>query len=546
MAITQEFNAHSYTQLPPDSTGKKAATVTYHIIEYDTGTRDFAIGETVVGATSTTRSTVAKVTGTTASGQIVVAIDRDSPATIYTVGEVLWADGTAAALHVSEEVYHLGNMVLTSGSDPLHILEIDQRGQAFIRFAEGEQQLSARGATKTTDEFNVLDMHFYNSQDNHFTDVAVGAGSNVTAHPDLHAIVITTDTGSSDSMTRTSNKYTRDPSQIGYLLAIHLAIGDAGKNNVVRRWGAFDDNDGYFFELDGTNLYTVTRTSISGSPVDTRVAQADWDGDTLDGFGITGTILDVSKVNVYKVNWFTDSQVQFIIEDPIGSGRIILHHERATNTNTYPLVVTSSLPVRLEQYNKASVAGTSEMRASFIGMALEGGRPHDFYRHSFGISHRSPMTVPYDSTVETPLCSMRPQQLSFDGTRDNRVEFIPKRCVVYNSGPHPVFMNFRVNPTLSGDTWTHDTGSPESLMEIDVDATSMDTTNNDLRHTHLIKPDENANISLASVFSDLLEHQLRRHADASTYDSLTISAETSTDATIDCDIYMSCNWEEIP
>jgi hypothetical protein len=48
--------------------------------------------------------------------------------------------------------------------------------------------------------------------------------------------------------------------------------------NQVKRWGLITDDDGYFFELSGETLSVVRRSSITGAPVETRVANAQWNG----------------------------------------------------------------------------------------------------------------------------------------------------------------------------------------------------------------------------------------------------------------------------
>ena len=54
---------------------------------------------------------------------------------------------------------------------------------------------------------------------------------------------------------------------------------DTGQTNLNQRWGVFDNNNGVFFQYNGTSFQTVSRKNGT----DTVVDQEDWNIDTLDG-----------------------------------------------------------------------------------------------------------------------------------------------------------------------------------------------------------------------------------------------------------------------
>lgn len=70
---------------------------------------------------------------------------------------------------------------------------------------------------------------------------------------------------------------------------------DAGTVNNKRRWGAYDVNDGFFYELDGTILYAVGR--LNG--VDTRVASSNWS--RINTFQYTA-----NTTNSFEISYFAD------------------------------------------------------------------------------------------------------------------------------------------------------------------------------------------------------------------------------------------------
>lgn len=81
-------------------------------------------------------------------------------------------------------------------------------------------------------------------------------------------------TGATANSTAKVNSMVRGRFVAGNLQSSRSGIRtpDAGTANNKRRWGPYDANNGFFFELDGTVLYAVGR--LAG--VDTRVASTAW------------------------------------------------------------------------------------------------------------------------------------------------------------------------------------------------------------------------------------------------------------------------------
>ena len=119
-------------------------------------------------------------------------------------------------------------------------------------------------------------------------------------------------------------------------------VGDLGNSNNVRRWGAFNNNDGYFFELSGTNFRIVSRktTTAPAATTDTPVARADFNGD----YG--NYILDTHS-HTWEIVW-TNRTVYYLVD---GS---LLHKSTFADS---PGVSTPHLPVRYENENSNGEAG---------------------------------------------------------------------------------------------------------------------------------------------------------------------------------------------
>ncbi len=119
---------------------------------------------------------------------------------------------------------------------------------------------------------------------------------------------------------------------------------DAGQPTEVRNWGFFDDNDGVFFRLNGMALETVVRSSTSGSPVETTRTQSAWDRDKCDGSGPSGLLLDITKANIYEVEfqWLGVGLVNFFING------FLVHQEQHANLLDTPYMRTATLPLSWE------------------------------------------------------------------------------------------------------------------------------------------------------------------------------------------------------
>ena len=57
--------------------------------------------------------------------------------------------------------------------------------------------------------------------------------------------------------------------------------------------------NGIYFEQEGQETYMVLRSYVTGSVVNTRVPRNQWNGDQLNGIGVSGKTLDTSKGNIF-------------------------------------------------------------------------------------------------------------------------------------------------------------------------------------------------------------------------------------------------------
>lgn len=112
-----------------------------------------------------------------------------------------------------------------------------------------------------------------------------------------------------------------------------------------------DSKTGAFTYGAGTTGSAATVTTIleGVAPTLTTIAQANWNKDKLDGTGLSGMILDHTKLNVYKIQFqFLGSGViRYFVESDSTGEFILVHQIDYANNNTVPSVRNPTLPSRM-------------------------------------------------------------------------------------------------------------------------------------------------------------------------------------------------------
>jgi hypothetical protein len=144
------------------------------------------------------------------------------------------------------------------------------------------------------------------------------------------------------------------------------------QTGLQQRVGYFTAGDGVYFEADGEDLFMVIRSSVTGAPVDTRIAQSDWNQDPMNGSGPSGITVDPTKTQI----WWTD--IEWL---GVGSVRVgfvingvfyICHVFNHANTETNVYMTTATLNCRYEIINTTATAGAT-MRQICSTVISEGG-----------------------------------------------------------------------------------------------------------------------------------------------------------------------------
>ena len=125
---------------------------------------------------------------------------------------------------------------------------------------------------------------------------------------------------------------------------------------ITKRLGFFDGNNGLFFQSQDGTVSAVQRSSTTGSPVNTEVAQSDWNIDTMDGAGASRLTLDFSKaqIAVLDFEWLGTGAVRmgWVVDGMIW----YCHVFKNANNLDVVYMTTPNLPLRYEISNDGNGA----------------------------------------------------------------------------------------------------------------------------------------------------------------------------------------------
>lgn len=206
-------------------------------------------------------------------------------------------------------------------------------------------------------------------------DEELESGSGITsAHSTATASTVFTSTlNTAGVFTRqTFMRFNYQPGKSQSILMTGILKRSGGGVGVERRIGYFDDDNGLFFEDNAGVIGVTRRTSVTGSPVDSTVVQADWNIDKLDGTGPSGVIVDWSKTQIFMIDfqWLGTGRIRMSL---FLGGRIQVVHE-VTVANVLDKVFMSkpNLPLRYQMVTTGS-SPVATLEAICTTVFSEGG-----------------------------------------------------------------------------------------------------------------------------------------------------------------------------
>jgi len=297
------------------------------------------------------------------------------------------------------------------------------------------------------------------------TDGSVTSGSNLVGPRNVNTRMtpITCSSTSGHYSILQSRQYVRYIPGKSHLVLLTGIFSPGTVANNVARSGYFDSANGIFLEVGNGIPSIVMRTSTSGSAVDTAVAQSAWNIDKLDGTGVSGKTIDLTKTQILfiQAQWLAVGRV--IVGFDIDGMLYPCHQFLNANNLTVPYTQSFNLPVRMEVRNTGTSSGTPTIQFICCSVQSEGGE------QPRGFPNSAPAVITTTAvTTRRPVLSIRPKATYNSVTNRAHIEDIE---VQLRATTNDSLFELVIGGTLTGAAFA--SVAAESIVEYDTTATAI-------------------------------------------------------------------------
>lgn len=416
------------------------------------------------------------------------------------------------------------------------VMVADQFGNPVSSGNPSGMAVDAFGRARTAQPFTLFDSS-HRFADNGLWATSNSSGTTITFNQNAGLIELALPTTANAEIIRETTKvFSYQPGKS--LQTMSTFVLNPAQTNLRQRVGYFGANNGIYLELDGSSLYFVERNSVDGTLTETRVAQADWNVDTLLGNVVsspTHITLDITKAQILfiDIEWLGLGTVRcgFVID-----GRLVhchsFHHANFI-TNTY--MTTASLPLRYEIKNHNGATGNSSLMKQICSTVIsEGGYELYGTQQAVDIPIQSPVDLPTAGTYY-PIISLRLK------TSPNRLDAIAiltaiSLMAITNNANY----NWRLvaSGTTTGGTWV--SAADNSSVEYNITGTSF--SGGRILASGFTSGSVQGQQTIDILKEALFKFQLERNGLTNTPYEITLIAAASLNG---ADIFASLDWEEI-
>ena len=251
----------------------------------------------------------------------------------------------------------------------------------------GGTQTDAFGRLRVSQPYTLFDSQQRYSLDDNFVSNTASSGTITYLSAQSSANLTVVNTSGSFAARETKWVFPYQPGKSLLILA-SFVMAPVQSGNLRQMIGYFGSDNGIYLELSD-QLYIVKRSNISGTVTNTAVAQSNWNYDTLQGQGISGATLDITKAQIFwtDIEWLGVGSVRtgFIINGQYCHAHTFNH----ANFITSVYMTTGNLPIRCEiQSLTSSGPATSNLTQVCSTVISEGGyeEPYRLFSNIYSFS----------------------------------------------------------------------------------------------------------------------------------------------------------------
>jgi hypothetical protein len=396
----------------------------------------------------------------------------------------------------------------------------------------GGTNVDAFGRLRISSPLTLFDSSHRFTDNNLWVDAITGtAAATFSANEGL--VNLTVGSASGDEIVRETIKvFAYQPGKS--LLVMSTFVFGTAKANLRQRVGYFGAANGIYFERDGTTLYMVERSSVSGSVTNTRVAQVDWNQDKLDGTGPSGLILDATKAQILymDIEWLGLGTVRtgFVIDGVF----VPVHNFNHANLITTTYITTASLPLRYEMRNNGATGSSSTLKQVCSTVISEGGYELRGSQLTIGTGITAPRTLTTAAT-EYPIVSIRLKSARLDA-----IVIMTALSVLGITNNANYKWKIVAQGSTTGGTWV--SAGTNSSVEYNLTGTSFTTGTGRVLASGYFQGSNQGSSTIDILKEALFTFQLERNFLTSTPYELTLVCASASNGD---QVHASLDWEEI-
>lgn len=367
----------------------------------------------------------------------------------------IWHDGTEKRMLYKSLLSNITINGKTTAADKLQALSYLNGGK------KTNATTDAFSRTRVSNPVTLFDAQLtYNLQPLLYEQITTGTGASI-AHDatNRNALLTFSNTaGSGKAIMQTFEHFRYQPSK-SQLVFITFNMREA-VTGCEKFAGYSDGTNGIEFRVTGTGpaLYMLTGT---GSGSDT-IEQSGWNIDPLDGTGPSGQIIDISKTQIFVLDFQALYVGRVRCGFDIGGEIIYVHEFNHSNIETESYIQSANLPIRVGMTNTDTVSTTMDFICTAV--VSEGGSDD-----ITGFIFSQDGTVTAASGTRTHLMSIRPDTL-FNGI-SNRSKITIEEVDILVTGANPVKWELVLGQDLSGSNAFLEVNSTYSAVDYNTAGT---------------------------------------------------------------------------